>query len=501
MPNLVINPARVLAERDIMIYGHFLEHFHRQIYGGVFDPGSKRSDARGFRADVLDAMRKIKTPVIRWPGGCFVSSYDWKLGVGPVREPVYDKAWRVEEPNTFGTDEFHELCAALDAEMYICTNAGTGAAEPMSDWLEYTNLEREGRYARWRIDNGHDKPYGVKYFSIGNENYGSWELGAKERHEWARLVTESAKLMKHVDPTVQLSAAALPDAEWNMELLKCAGPYLSWISIHEYWDAIHTTNDLATYEQAMAYTARLEDSILRVEGILAATGFKDKIKIAFDEWNLRGWYHPNSHGPEISPHKADYLQPRDKNDMNASYTMADAVFTACFLNTLLRHANSVKMANYAPTVNTRGLIYTHESGIVLRSTYHVFDLFVNQMGDRVVDLWDRDPTAMRVTGKGGAPSDVSVLDAVATLRPDGDLAVSLINKHEQNELRVLIDLSAAPSEAATLYSLESDSSSAYNDVTNPHRVSIRESKVEPGAPVVIPPHSVNILALHRCTPQ
>ena len=139
-----------------------------------------------------------------------MSSYDWKEGVGPDRRPVFDKAWRVEEPNTFGTDEFALLCEKIGARMYICSNAGTGTAEQMSDWLEYTNLNI-GKYARLRKENGHAAPYGVRYFSIGNENYGAWEIGAKERREWARLVAESAKMLKRVDPGVQLSAAALPD--------------------------------------------------------------------------------------------------------------------------------------------------------------------------------------------------------------------------------------------------------------------------------------------------
>lgn len=496
MIHLSINPNRVLSTRDPMIYGHFLEHFHRQIYGGVFDPDSALSGAHGFRLDVLEAMRKIKIPVIRWPGGCFVSSYDWKLGVGKRREPVYDKAWRVEESNLFGTDEFHALCEALGAEMYICTNAGTGSMEQMSDWLEYTNLTCEGKYARWRIQNGHPKPYHVKYFSIGNENYGNWELGAKERYEWARLVTESAKLMKHVDPTVELSAAALSDPEWNLELLKHAGPYLSWISIHAYWDMIHTTNALANYEQSMAYTGKLDDDILRVEGILAATGYTGKIKIAFDEWNLRGWYHPNAHGPQLSADKAMYITPRDQNDDNSAYTMADTVFTACFLNTLLRHANSMKMANYAPTVNTRGLIFTHADGLVLRGPYHVFDLFVNEMGERIIDLWNPDAQSMTVINKEGQQVSVSALDVVATQRVDGKIALSLINKQADETLQVSLSFMGEETpKALMLHSIQADSVDAYNDVETPDRVKIQSVTVKPNTPVLLPPHSVHVLLI------
>ena len=128
-----IQNTRPLATRSDLLYGHFIEHFHRQIYGGVYDPGNPLSDSDGFRSDVIDAMRRIKVPILRWPGGCFVSSYHWQKAVGPVRTPFFDKAWRVEDPNSFGTNEFIALCRKVGCEPYICTNAGTGTAEEMSD--------------------------------------------------------------------------------------------------------------------------------------------------------------------------------------------------------------------------------------------------------------------------------------------------------------------------------------------------------------------------------
>ena len=251
--NIHVNPARVLGQRSPMLYGHFLEHFHRQVYGGVYQPGHPLADEDGFRTDVMEALRRIQIPVLRWPGGCFVSTYHWKEGVGIERTPSFDKTWRVEDPNTFGTDEYVKLCRKLGCEPYICTNAGTGLEEEMSDWVEYCNLENEGRYARQRIANGCVEPYAVRYWSIGNENYGSWELGAKSSEQWGLLVRESAKLMKHVDPTIELSAAALSDPAWNLNLLQHCAPYLDWISIHEYWDFMPEEHNPASYEECMAY--------------------------------------------------------------------------------------------------------------------------------------------------------------------------------------------------------------------------------------------------------
>lgn len=166
--SIQVNEKRIKGRRSLMLYGHFIEHFHRQIYNGIYDPQNPLSDEDGLRSDILSAMRQIKVPVLRWPGGCFVSSYHWKDGVGKNRQPFFDKAWRVEDPNTFGTDEYIKMCRKIGCEPYICTNAGTGTAEEMSDWVEYCNLESEGKYAKWRIENGSPLPYGVKYWSIGN---------------------------------------------------------------------------------------------------------------------------------------------------------------------------------------------------------------------------------------------------------------------------------------------------------------------------------------------
>ena len=166
-----------------MIFGQFIEHFDNQVYGGIFDPGNALSDEDGFRKDVIEALREIKTPIVRWPGGCFVSTYHWVGGVGSERVPAYDKTWQVEDPNTFGTDEYIKWCRKVGCEPYICTNAGTGTPEEMSDWMEYCNLS-VGKWGRMRMANGHTEPYNVKYWSVGNENWGTHELGTRTVEEW-----------------------------------------------------------------------------------------------------------------------------------------------------------------------------------------------------------------------------------------------------------------------------------------------------------------------------
>lgn len=488
--------ARQIGVRDTMLYGQFIEHFHRQIYGGVYDPGNPLSDSEGFRTDVLDALRRINVPVLRWPGGCFVSSYHWKDAVGSQRSPSFDKAWRVEDPNTFGTDEYIKLCRKIGCEPYICTNAGTGTAEEMSDWLEYCNLEYEGRYAKWRIKNGYTEPHKVRYWSIGNENYGAWEIGAKSSDEWGRLVAEAAKMMKHVDPTVELTAAALTDLDWNVELLKRSGQFLDWISIHEYWDAIQQSNDYADYEAVMAYTNTTDRSIKRVRGLLTAMGLEKQIRIAFDEWNLRGWYHPNVHTIRQGVTKEEYLYPRDQNDDNSRYTMADAVFTACFLNACNRNCDIVGMANFAPVVNTRGCIYTHSSGIVLRSTYHVFDLYVNYLGDVVLDAWMENPLQICVRAKDGTPTETDVCDMVVTLDSrTGATALAVVNKSPSNPVQLTLDIEAAGE--SIFHYLSGYSTESYNDIAH-EEVCIQHAALGPyhnGMTLEVGPHTVGVLCI------
>ena len=485
--HILIDPDRVIGTRDPMIFGHFLEHFHRQIYGGVFEPGSPLADRRGFRADVIEALKKIRTPVVRWPGGCFASAYHWKDGVGK-RTAVFDKAWRVEEPNTFGTDEFVEFCRAVGAEPYICTNAGSGTAEEMSDWVEYCNLREAGPWARMRRENGYPEPHNVRYWSIGNENYGSWEIGAKSAEEWARYVTEAAKMMRRPDAEIQLSAASTPLLEWNTKMLEQAGRHLDWISIHQY-----CVRGTPSYETCVAAIGRAEKTIGKAEHILGALDLLGKIRISFDEWNLRGWHHPSFVAPDPN------LSERDENDVNSTYTMADAVFTGAFLNTCLRHCRTVGMANFSPVVNTRGAIFTHSEGIVLRSTYHVFDLYANHTSAEVLDTLVRTPT-YSVTHDGGETVDVPIIDAVATLDRDrGRLDVTIVNSHEDRPADCEIELRGARAEGeATLRTVCGDSADSYNDIDRPEDVRLvsQTLRVQPERfTVSLPPHSVSALEL------
>jgi len=476
---------------DRMIFGQFIEHFHRQIYGGIFEPGSKLSDEQGFRMDVIEALLELKVPVVRWPGGCFVSSYHWLDGVGPIRTPVYDKAWHVEDPNTFGTDEFIAWCRKIGAEPFICTNAGTGTPEEMSDWVEYCNLRDMGKYARMRINNGHTEPYNVKYWSIGNENYGSWELGAKTVDEWGYFVRESAKLMYNVDISVKLFAAALPDTSWTIPLLQRAGQYLDYISIHGYWDRLQHVNNPSDYLTCMRFSVMPESRIQNTIAILKQTGYDKKIKIAFDEWNLRSWHHPG-HGSRFEEQD---IKARDLNDDNSTYTMADALFSASFLNSCLRNSDYVSMACMAPVVNTRGPLFVYPGGIVKRTTFHVMSMYSNLLQPNILPVQINSdilsvPSANRQIA-------IPAVDAIVTCSDDKKtLSIAALNKNPERPVEINLGLGNVSGKIEAVI-LSGDSTEAYNDIDNPNRVIPERKQITmKNSHVMLPAHSLTIFQIN-----
>lgn len=500
----IFMPKDMLAENQIsiiqdsskieynhMIFGHFIEHFHTQIYGGIYDPGSKFSDENGFRTDVIEALKEIKTPIVRWPGGCFVSTYHWLDGVGPERTPVYDKSWQVEDPNTFGTDEYIKWCRAIGAEPYICTNAGTGTPEEMSDWVEYCNLNI-GKYGRRRIANGYAEPYNVKYWSVGNENYGEWELGARTVEEWGPMVRESAKLIRSVTKDAKLFAAGRADRAWTLPLLRNAGRHLDYISLHGYYDPrpLFHYDTPSPYIDCMMQTERPEKEIAETISILEETGFRGKIKIAFDEWNLRYWHHP-WHG---DLRKGFEIEARDKNDRNATYTMADAVFSACFLNSCLRNAADVEIACFSPIVNTRGGIYVHPDGIVKRTTFHTFKMYANLLEDYVV------PVNVNSDRLYSGDNSVSVIDCILTSNADNSRYVlAVVNKDPSKEQSVKLDIpEIKTSKRLKNYVLSGNSVDDYNDIGAENRVVPQETRLRVNkGNIVVPPHSINLIVIER----
>ncbi len=461
------------------LFGGFIEHFDRQVYGGIFEPGSPLADERGFRTDVIAALRDLKLSIVRWPGGCFASGYHWRDGVGPVRKPTPDPVWGVTDPNTFGTDEFVEWCRRVGCEPYICTNAGNGTPEEMRDWVAYCS--RPGGPA-------------VRTWSIGNENWGGHEIGARTADEWGPLVRRSADLMLAANPRLELLAAATPEAGWTMPLLAAAGSKLRSVAIHEYWLPCWGENLMPDYLTCIMNSEGPESTITRVVDLLDDAGVRGRIGIAFDEWNLRGWHHPGFPRKEptdpADTASAALVRAREKSDTPSQYTMADALFSASFLNACLRHAPDVAMANIAPIVNTRGPLFVHPGGIVKRTTYHVLYMYARMLGERVAAARVETP-ALTHAGR-----SVAALDAVATCDPARKRwCIALVNRRPDQPLECEVRLAGKPLEGRyAAWTLSGDSPEAYNSIERPDRVMPQRVELECRAgKVMLPPHSLTVV--------
>jgi alpha-N-arabinofuranosidase len=476
-----------------MLFGGFIEHFQDQIYGGLYEPGSTLADARGFRKDVIAAMKELKLSVVRWPGGCFVSGYHWKDGVGKVRKPVPDPVWGATDPNTFGTDEFVEWCRLVGCEPYICTNAGNGTPEEMKQWVEYCNAT-EGEYARQRIANGHEQPFKVKYWSIGNENYGPWEIGRKDADEWGPLVDQCAKLMHEADPDIKLVAAATKKEEWSLPLLAAAGKHLDYVALHEYWFGYQSKNMMPPYKDCIMRSEGPEKTIETMLGILDKAGCRGRVRIAFDEWNLRGWHHPGfprKKALEAGDAEAvEFIAKREINKIHAQYTVADALFSASFFNSCLRHCDDVGMTNIAPIVNTRGPLFVHPNGVVKRTTFHTIAMYANLLESRV------GKCAVEAGQFGGGKNPIAVIDAVVTVDESGKKwSIALVNRHPDQTADCTVKLGEHLLDgtfAATV--LAGASPEAFNDVEHPGRVAPEQTKLTfTKGTATLPPHSLTIV--------
>lgn len=475
-----------------MIFGGFIEHFDAQIYGGIFEPGSPLSDDRGFRKDVIEALKELKLAIVRWPGGCFASGYHWTNGIGRLRRPVADPVWGTEDPNTFGTDEFVAWCRLVGCEPYICSNAGNGTPEEMRDWVAYCN-STSGAFAGMR-STAPAQPLNVQYWSIGNENWGGHEIGARTPDEWGPLVLKSAEMMLSVDPNLKLLAAATPDRGWTLPLLNTAGKHLDYVAIHEYWLPCWGENLMPDYLSCIMHSAGPERTIRRVISLLDEAGDRGRVKIAFDEWNLRGWHHPGFPRKQVSdpadPEVQALIRAREKNALASQYTMADALFSASFLNACLRHAEDVGMANIAPIVNTRGPLFVHPRGIVKRTTFHVLRMYAHELQNRIARM--SLDCGLLFNGRQSIP----VVDGIATCNEARSVwAIALVNRHPSKHAACTIKIDGVPLQGSfTASVLAGDSPEAFNDIAHPERVAPQQVTLESaGGSVNLPPHSLTIV--------
>jgi alpha-N-arabinofuranosidase len=428
MNHIKIDLDRRHGTIDRNIFGGFLEHLGRVIYGGIYSPGSPLSDESGLRLDVLQALRRMQIPLVRYPGGNFVSGYRWMDGIGPREErpPRIDMAWNSIDSNQFGTNEFVDFCRKLGTEPYFVVNCGDGDMREARDWVEYCNGTQDTALVKLRRQHGYDAPHGIKYWGIGNEVDGHWQIGYKTPEEYARAYLEFAKVMKWVDPSIKLVASVTSTWKGNLVeraqlLVEQAGNFIDYLAIH--WYLGNPDNDFAAY---MALSELVEDRLSAYEGLSRALSLQQKlpapIPIAVDEWNV--WYRTH-------PDHTD-----DLNALEEIYNLEDALLVAIQLNAFIRHSSTVRMGNLAQLVNAIAPIFVNDDGLVLQTIFYPFELYSGTCGSTSLDVFWKGETF-----SGGGYTGVRVLDVAATLdEAQRQLVVYVVNRSQSEAMETTISL-------------------------------------------------------------
>ena len=359
-----------IAEVDPRLYGSFIEHLGRAVYNGIYQPGHPAADEDGFRKDVMALVKELGVPIVRYPGGNFVSNFFWEDSVGPKeqRKPRLDLAWRTLETNQFGIDEFQKWCRKTGSEVMMAVNLGTRGTKDALNLLEYCNLDTDTYYAKMRRAGGHAEPYGIKTWCMGNEMDGPWQVGHKPALEYGRLAAETAKAMKVMDDSLEFvmcgsSGVTMPTfPEWERITLQEAYDYVDYVSLHQYYG-----NPDADTADFLANTLDLENFlhtvICTIDYVKAQKRSKKVINLSFDEWNV--WYHSTAQDNEKMARAPWDQHPHLLED---HYTFEDALLVGLFLITFLKHADRVRIACLAQLVNVIAPIMTEDDGAAWRQT-------------------------------------------------------------------------------------------------------------------------------------
>jgi alpha-N-arabinofuranosidase len=496
---ITIDAGKRLGEIDPFIYGTFIEELGRCIHGGIWDEANAAVDKlyEGLRKDVLERIRALKTPVIRWPGGCFSDGYHWKDGIGPraQRTPKRNKAWAhlgpkigPKDDNHFGSDEYMLFLTEVGAEPYININFGSGTPEEAAQWVEYMNGEITTEYGALRAKNGHSEPYNVKVWGIANEIYGQHEIGyCATGEEYAHRYLEFAKAMRAVDPSIKLVAVGTDFTypEWNGQFLTIAGEYTDYLSFHVYIPGkflATLSNSVENYYNIIAGAVELDRRLEWVENsIVEALGEETKVAVALDEWgpwwNVRQLY-------------------------EGYYTLRDGLFTASALEVFHRHMGRLWMANYAQIVNVLGMMMTSETDLYCNPIYLAFCMFSNYCEQIILST--NVSTDTRLNPKYGIIQETKIpyLGCSATTNQAKDrIAILATNRHHAHSLPTTVSIDHfEPKPSAEVFELNGPSHSAYNFFSKKEEVKIEAKKfssVGTQFHYTFPAHSVTALILQR----
>ncbi|MFV0242831.1 MAG: alpha-N-arabinofuranosidase [Lacrimispora sphenoides] len=437
---MLIEKGYQVSEVDKRIFGSFIEHLGRAVYDGIYQPGHALSDEDGFREDVLDMVRELNVPVVRYPGGNYVSNFFWEDSVGPVKERPkrLDLAWRSLETNEIGVNEFAKWTKKANSEMMMAVNLGTRGLADACNLLEYCNHPSGTRYSDMRIAHGVKEPHKVKLWCLGNEMDGPWQIGHKTMDEYGRVAEETAKAMKLIDPAIELVACGssfleMPTfPEWEAKILGYTYDHVEYISMHQYYG-----NDINDTEDFLAKSDDMEQFIRSVTAtcdyIKAKKRSSKTMNISFDEWNV--WFHSNEADKDTTKNQPWQIAPSLLEDI---YTFEDALLVGLMLIVLLKHADRVKIACLAQLVNVIAPVMTERGGgRAWKQTIFYPFMHASKYGRGIV----LKPILSSPRHDTKTHEDVTDIECVAVMNEEKEeLTIFAVNRNISQDIELLTDM-------------------------------------------------------------
>ena len=494
---LILDKDYVISKVDKRLYGSFIEHLGRAVYTGIYEPGHPTADANGFRGDVIDLVKRLNVPVIRYPGGNFVSGFNWEDSIGPVKDRPHrlDLAWKTTETNEVGLHEFVEWARKANSEVMYAVNLGTRNPQNAREVVEYANHKSGSYWSDLRIKNGSKDPFNIKLWCLGNELDGPWQMGAKTAYEYGRVANEAAKLMKWVDDSIELVACGSSGSgmktfgDWEYTMLTECYDNVDYVSLHRYYGNPH--NDTPDF---LASTMDLDDFIKTVASICDAVKgkkhAKKQVHLSLDEWNV--WYHSNEQDQEL------YKKEPWGNALpllEDIYNFEDALLVGLMLITMLKNADRVKIGCIAQLVNVIAPIMTRKGGGAWAQTifYPLMQASAMGRGESLLPkiICDKFDTKHY--------NDVPVMDAAAVLGDDGSVTIFAANRDLENSVALDCDFrSFGDLRIASHSVLHHDDMKAVNTEANPDEVKpVNVAPAKAGEAIILPAASWNVIRLEK----
>ena len=489
---LNINKNEIISKIDRRIYGSFIEHLGRAVYGGIYEPTHDSADELGFRGDVLELVRNLKVPIVRYPGGNFVSGYNWEDGIGDKskRPRKLDLAWLSVETNEVGIDDFQAWAKRANTDVMMAVNLGTRGPDEARALIEYCNGETNTYYANLRRENGYEEPFGFKLWCLGNEMDGDWQICHKTAEEYARVATETAKVLRWVDPSIELVACGSSDhhmptyGEWESTVLEHTYDYIDYLSLHCYYGNYKGTPDFLARAEDMDRFIKETASICDKE---RARRNSDKvINLSFDEWNI--WYRTKDE--EKTAPRWLVAPPL----LEEKFNFEDALLAGCMLITLQNNSDRVKIACLAQLVNVIAPIMTENGGVAWKQTIFYPYMYASLFGNGVALSTKAEVDAYTSVEGWNVPylCSSTIFD-----EENGRLVIFAVNRSLEDKIE--LDVSLKGLEGYTLaehIELYCDDLKATNSKEE-QRVAPRKKEISCGSSISLEKHSWNMLVFER----